>query len=290
MAGAYPDPPNHRIAYDRDGAKIVRLDENNNISEPSQGSVENLADESGSSVDVIGGNTAGREYIVFLLPAPFTITHYFFGEADANLDSAIGNKILESSDDSTNGLDGSWTSHGAFSTTYDADSDDWRDKITALDTPISAQSAIRFGYTPERSNGIRYLHLYGTYDSPPELRIWDPDTDQRVAPAHLDWGDAQRGTSDQRRFRVKNTSADERAESVVVSLEALTDTTPSNVDQHDLSDDDGSTWSASIDIGDLDPGEISGELLVRRDLQSDADLGVWALRMLAEATSWLVIS
>jgi hypothetical protein len=55
--------------------------------------------------------------------------------------------------------------------------------------------------------------------------------------------------------------------------------------QYDVSDD-GASWANSIDIGDLDPGEISSLLYLRYQIASTAMLSLWDLRIRAQASSW----
>lgn len=279
MAGAYPDPPNHRLAYDRDGSAVVRINADDSIDEISGGTIN---DEDSDSISF--GNSSGSR-LAILTPEMWNLDSYFIaitGSTNPEVDR------IETSDDTTNGLDGTWTVQDSSPPHHKGNvSPHYREQINSL--PVSGIRAVRFRFTTQFSQTISVFacHLYGTYDSAaPALALWDPDVDQRIDPAHLDWGDVQQGTSDTKRLRVKNTSADMLAEGVTLTDEVLTDTSPTYVGQHDFSADDGGTFADPLDIGDLSPGEISGEILLRRNLANDATLGVWALRILAEATAW----
>lgn len=293
MVGAYPDPPNHRLQYDRDGTTVLGITSSDDIKEISDSVRQRLNDEGRSEMNVSGNFTDGGSLrrLVFLFPEPIDLSHYLFVyEGDFGASDPGGS--LESSNDTTNGVDGTWsTVISSWSWLEGAVRPRYRSQFGAAEA--LGVKAIRFNNNPTiyLNDEINSVHLYGVYSSAaPALQVWDPDSDQRIAPAHLDWGDAQRGTTATKRFRVKNTSTSEDAIGVTLSTNALTDPTPSNPGQHDFSDDGGASFADPLDIGDLAAGEISGELLLRRDLQSDAALGVWALRILAEATSWSEVS
>jgi hypothetical protein len=130
------------------------------------------------------------------------------------------------------------------------------------------------------------IHLYGEYAvDVTRLAIWHPTLDEEHSGAYFDWGDVPRGTTSTRQFRVKNLDDALTANSVGVTVEALTDTTPSVPGQHSLSAD-GSTFLPSLNIGALGPGEVSDVLHVMRTTPADADMGLWALRIVALAGSW----
>lgn len=286
MVGAYPDPPNHRVAWDRDGSTLIEYDSDNDvIYERTEGDREASNDESTAATGYSSGSSNG--YWIVLFPEPVTITHYTLVISDT---TNVSPDSIEVSADTTNGKDGTWTvvdDNPPATTDVTIWRDGWRE-ITGADGIVG----IRYQHGHARRARPRIFHLYGTYDTPPPpaLALWDPDSDQRITAASLDWGDVQRGTTATKRFRVKNLSGTDMAEGVTLSDEALTDGSPTNVGQHDFSDDDGASFADPLDIGDLDPGEISGELLLRRDMANDADLGVWALRVLAQATAWSEVS
>lgn len=281
MASALPSLPNNRLAWDRDGALLEYRSEAATLRELSAADRETANDESsgypGGAADAVG-------YWVVLLAEPMDLTHYFWATRDGNNNSLIVR--IEASTDTTNGADGTWFEVDGDPMTPD-NIGGWREDWKAL-AGADAVVGIRLESARLDRHQPRAIHLYGTYaNTTAALMVWDPDSDQRVDGNHFNWGDAMRDTTDTRRFRVKNTTADQAAEGVTLSTEALTDSgSPTNVSQHDFSDDGGGSFADPLDIGNLDPGEISGELLLRRDLQTGAALGAWALRVVVEATSW----
>lgn len=101
MAGTYPDVPGPRIAYDRDGSTGVRISSGNAITSLTAGEMNNLNDEDGDSTGMSGAN--GRIAIFF--PVPMTIVGCFH----------VGSSTIttEKSSNTTNGVDGTWTSFRA---------------------------------------------------------------------------------------------------------------------------------------------------------------------------------
>lgn len=285
MAGFYPDVPDQRLAWDRDGTVLLRWvgasDEEGTETQRQQMNDESTA----APFSAIGsGNVI---LYVLMFPQPMDLTAFFLLVANGNQAC-----VIEVSDDTTNGSDGTWTtliaSHGPESTT--AVNDRYRDSITTL-VGADAVTAFRTRHTTSGSSSarwsqIRNLHLYGTPTSPPDtLQLWHPTLDERLAPAALDWGDVPRDTQEVREFRVKNVSSTFNAGDVVVSVEALTPGSPTIVDQMTVSDD-GTTFGASVTIPTLAAGATSSVLYLRRNIDPAASLGVFAARVIAEPTTW----
>jgi hypothetical protein len=190
--------------------------------------------------------------------------------------------------DTTNGLDGTWTTistqqlwSGTVKTAY-------RTLITS--TTALAVRAVRFYATTTTFNSfvLKALHLYGEPvpgANPNRLELWHPTADEKLTPAFFDWGDVPRSSSADRVFRVKNLSGSLTAGSTRVAMEALTDASPSVPAQHTLSYGGGS-FLAQVNIGDLAPGAISGPVTLRRVTPSNAALSLWSFRVFAESTNW----
>jgi hypothetical protein len=132
------------------------------------------------------------------------------------------------------------------------------------------------------------VHIYGNPSSgqnPNRLAIWHPTSDAHISGAYYDWGDTPRSSSADRTCRVKNMSATLKAEAITVAFDILTDTTPS-VPAQFLVSEDGLTFTATADIGDLPAGGISPILTVRRNTPTNAALSVWEPRIIAQASDW----
>lgn len=288
MAGNYPDAPALRMAYDRDGTVGLVL----NTTTPtvlktlSAGEMATLNDEDVDSISA-GGIGADQNWGVCLIfPELRTLSAYMYSPTVHVFSIA---KPLQTSVDTTNGLDGTWSSHSNTACVSGPSTPiGMRTSVTSVSH--SGIKAVRFiRETGNSSNPLLYnLHVFGSTQAgqnPNRLRIWHPTLDQEVGAAYFDWADVAQGTSADRTFRVKNNSATLTANSISLTLGAPTDTTPSVPGQHLLSQD-GSNFAASQNIGGLAPGGISPVITLRRVTPSNAVFSVWWARVLAVAASW----
>lgn len=291
MAGLYPDVPGYRMAYDRDGSIGFSFHPDQDVSDDFEwdsSDLETINDEDTDSL-AIKVRTGGGAYVGIIFPEPRDVDAWFL----ATSESWEPNQF-EWSTDTTNGRDGTWTvetsgSAGSAGLVTGLPSE-YRDADKQNNVSLTGASAVRWrsgSGTP--TDVIEFLHLYGqpsSGEAADRLRFWHPTSDAEVDGAYFDWDDIARSTDATRDFRIKNPSATLTANSVSVTREALTDTTPSNVSQHTLSDDGGSTYASSLAIGNLGPGSTSSILTLKRDTEADATLSIWALRLIASASSY----
>lgn len=287
MAGSYPDAPSYRMPYDRDGSSVVWVDDSSGVITAITALAE-VNDE--DAVEVLMPET-GSGKIAILFPEARDFDAYFvsFG-VQTGVTFTPG--ALETSADTTNGQDGTWTS---LQNPYTAKTDGgatkpaYRNSIQSV-TALGV-TAVRFNIGVSPSSGtarVLALHLYGhpaSGENVDRLRLWHPTSDAEVGAAYFDWGDTPQGSSADRTFRVKNNSATLTANAVTVAMDVLLDATPSVPGQHSLSAD-GVNFGAQASVGNLGPGVISDVVTLRRALQSTASLGLWAFRVFAEADSW----
>jgi hypothetical protein len=285
MAGTYPDVPGHRMAYDRDGSVVAKL----NITDGSvnatlsQAERASLNDEDSDGYIFVISNKESACCVIF--PELRDVVGYHFQQPSG---SGISSSGLATSVDTTNGIDGTWVSRGAW-TTRSFSVPDARNLISAVSW--LGIKAVRFeiNNTSVGSNTAALLHLYGVPsagENPDSLRLWHPTLDQQVGGAYFDWGDVPRSSSDDRDFRIKNNSAALTATDILVSIESQSDTVPSVAGQHLLERSSSPGFAATVTVPSLTPGEISEVLTLRRVTPSTAVLSLWGSRMLAEAASW----
>lgn len=276
MAGNYSDVPGPRMAYDRDGTiSLYGMSQSESVATP--GGVNDLTLLNNESFDGVGS----RYWTYLIFPQLRDIVGYA-------IHTSSGDRGIHTSTNTTTGLDGTWTSRGSYSTV--GTTPQMRSISTVNWTGVKAIKvyADSGAYT---WNAVSHnlIHLYGTISAgqtPDRLRIWHPTLDQEVTGAYFDWGDIQRnGASITKTFRIKNNSAALTANSIVLSSEALTDTTPTNAGQHTFAPD-GVTFSSPLNIGNLAPGAISSEITVRRLTPTNAALSLWWTRINAVAGSW----
>lgn len=283
MAGNYPDPPSWRMRYDKDGTQCYRLSDGSSTPVAlSPAEINSLQDESTSEI----GSYSGHIRFIFIFPELRDVDGYH-----AQIGSYEGSyrypSTLESSVDTTNGYDGTWVSHGNWVNGNTIPG--YRNAIQGL--TLLGVRAVRFRETMQggaiTTTVMRTIHLYGEPTNPDgdRLEFWHPTLDQKLGPAGLEYGDRQRASTTDKQFRIKNLSDDQRALSVRVAMDALTGSTPSLIAQTSLSTD-GTTFLSQVNIGNLEPGAISGVITQRQALQSDAQLSIWNHWTFAEATSW----
>lgn len=131
------------------------------------------------------------------------------------------------------------------------------------------------------------LHIYGkpsTGENDDRLELWHPTLDQRVGAAYFDEGNVPRGSTADLPFRLKNRSSTYTANTITVSIEAATDTSPSVPGQHTFSN--GGSYAATTSVSSIAPGAISGTLTLRRITPTNAVLSVWVARIKAVPASW----
>lgn len=272
MAGSYPDYQAPRLSWDK-YAKLFFV--------PSSGaSSECPANYQADMNDETFGNTTfdGLRFGWGCMIFPFKVDI-----AGICLQMYGGGSDIETSEDTTNGFDGSWLARGAVA------KNDWYDDTYARNSVAAVSwtgiTAFRW-YITAAQQQFGAIHLFGAPSagqSLDRLELWHPTLDQVLGPAALDWGNAPRGSSETRQFRVKNLGA-KTANSVTVSAEALSDATPSFRDQFTFST--GGAFAASQAVGDLAPGAVSGAISVKRTTPMDAALALWWARVAAVPASW----
>lgn len=116
------------------------------------------------------------------------------------------------------------------------------------------------------------------------LALWSPTADTALPGGTFDWGPVPQRSSADVTFRVRNTATTKTATAVTVAL-AGSGAAPTPASQHLLSAD-GQTFTASLTLGDLLPGQTSPVLTLRRVTASAAALGAATFTVVAAAASW----
>lgn len=279
MAGTYPDVPGHRMAYDRDGSAGAIVETSGGVTSLSGGDMVTINDEASGYVAM----SPSTKSLAIIFPELRDVVGYaaVYESTDGSAPSTVYTSV-----DTTNGYDGTWVNRGTFvNTTIGAG------LRTIQSVTWSGIKAVRFhgaGGNFGGSNRFLAIHVFGTPASgqnPNRLRLWHPTLDQEITGAYFDWGDVPRSTALTKQFRVKNNSSTLTANSVALTREALTDTSPTNVSAHEFSTD-GVNYAGTVNIGNLAPGAISSVLTMRRTTPSTAVLSLWWARIVASASSW----
>ena len=292
MAGNYPDVPAPRMAYDRDGTVGFRISTSNVVTFWSQGDLNAANNESTNNNTSAGPGRNTYQGLIF--PQLRDISGIFCAAAIVN-NGSYRSVLFEWSPNTTNGFDGTWNSLTTIGVNTTVISP-YRDSITSVSQTGVKGIRTRASSFTGATDGWHYwiaVHFYGSisnYTGLDSLRMWHPTLDEPLDDntsadgAYLDWGDVARGTSAARTFRIKNNSATLTANSVTLSTQVLSNTTPALEAQITYSD--GGAFASSINIGNLAPGAMSSVITVRKNTDLSASPSLWAWRTVAEAGSW----
>jgi hypothetical protein len=292
MAGMYPDPPGPKLALDKDGSQWFYVTAAGVVTPLTSTAIANLTGTVGldpssswqTPIGDAGPPTGAKVAVVF--PELRDIAGTFVAGNMLNDPSRVISAKLEYSTDSTNGQDGTWVQLVAAYALPTFVLPFYRTATAVVQNGVRAVRAVQTA----GSWGANWsaLHLYGKIaagQTPDRLCLWHPTLDQELSGTAFDWGDVPRNTTSTRTFRVKNISPSKTANTSRVAMSAINEASPTNVSQHALSDD-GSTWVAQVNLGNLAPGAITGVLSLRRVTLTTAQPGLWIMRVFAEATTW----
>lgn len=291
MADFYPDVPSWRFAYDKDATVVVGITADHVATQLSSTDVAKMANENQD-----GYTSSTHQQVAFLFPEKRNLDGYYVALKRVVGGTATGK--VETSTNTTNGVDGAWTALTSTLAPVAATSVNPGYRTSIVTASQAGITGVRVtcdslgpGGAPDAGAGdyqFWAVHLFGAIasgENPKRLVLWHPTSDQRITPAWFDWGNVPRSSSADRTFRVKNNSSSLTATAIRVAQDVLTDATPSVPGQHLLSID-GVVFTPQVDIGNLAPGAISGVLTLRRATPANAQLSAWAHRVYAEATSW----
>jgi hypothetical protein len=285
MAGAYPDAPAPRFAWDRDCAALWV---------PAIGSTPRvmtaaerlrLNDEAAADHITMGNN--GHGSLVVLFPQPRDVLGHFSAITQlGGFDQYAANTWFETSTNTTDGTDGTWTERTSVYTNSFV-SPHYRNGVKLV-TGATGVIAVRWRTTGSWDPDFRAAHLYGVIPTGNRLAFWHPTLDQAIGGAHFDFGTVQQGTTSSISFRLKNLSATQTAGTITIGEEAPSDRNPSLLQQYEVRNSDGT--SAALGSGTalvaLGPNSISAVYNLVRTTAANAQIGLGAMRLVATAGTW----
>jgi hypothetical protein len=262
---------------------------------------------------------ASNAIFSLVFPEPRRIEGVFmYGDVDTgwSLTTSItpAVPVLSFSQNTTNGVDGTWSGEAMFDTNWDTTGDlrdlaqyravrpyyRMRPSVTPTEPGIievaGASAAnvrgIRFrgmprGFTLSSYANVYVTHLYGRREvtaTSDALQFWKAGTDEPLGV--FGWGDVPAGSSADLQFRVKNMSSVRTATSVVVATDVVTNASPSVVPQFVFSLD-GITWDSSLTFASLAAGATTPVIYVRRATLTNAQIGSWSPRLVADVGAWV---
>lgn len=288
MVGFYMDAPNDRVAWDRDGSLLTLVHSTNAVTMLDATARRTLNSEGSDRLSYATNN--GYYMVAVVFPEPMDCTSVFLaGSTDITW-------VLETSKDTTNGLDGTWSYQEKTSVlSVVAPSPAYRVRSNLWDLLPNSFSSdlrgirIRRTSSPASDFSLSAFHIYGrpsALASTDRLAFWLPTVDARIPSYYFDWGNVPQSSTADKSFRIKNLSDDLVASDIDLYVESLFPGSPSVAGMHTLSMDGGSTFHPSLNLPALEPGELSDVLILRRVVPNNAQTSTWSARVAADVNLW----
>lgn len=270
---SYAAVPDMRMPYDNDGTVVaVGGTVTGILSYPS--GAQNIAMNAPTGIDsnaVSTGGTGLNPACVWLFfPEQREVTAYWMQMKRGSAGFGTENKLslIQGSNDTTNGLDGTWETASISGIPSPNDDYDWRSNIKTISF-TGPKKVVRFvsdGTNPGDPRHVTLLHVYGEKaagETAHDLIFIDHDTTPGVEYAAVeDFGDRPLGTTVVRQFRLKNTSGTRTATNVNLQCN----------DPDFAISTDGVTWVVTINIASLAPGAQSSTMYIRNTTPSPGNL------------------
>lgn len=188
---------------------------------------------------------------------------------DIGVPTNVGPTSIEGSNNTMNGIDGSWTAGTSYTpNTNTLDFDSWRKSIATVDFGGVEYATYRVFFTsPDTSRDMTDLmmcHLYGLENATPTaeadlpLAFIDPDDGDARFELPVNFGDLPAGTSDQKTFKIQNNHATDQA--TTISLDV---TDPDDIVR--ISDSNGGPWVTTFALGNLASGAKSIVMYIKSE-------------------------
>lgn len=281
---AFPPPPGPRIPYHLDGSVLFYCDFNsfdNPVLQP-QGELERWNNE-----EVTNVGFDKRAVLVFPYPVDLVGLGWFRGPGTLTVGANPGVWV---SSDTVTGFDGVWDKKATSGQAAVVGAAMMRGSI--LGVSVDGVRGVYWQTLANKSTSYfqpQKVHLYGQpadYDDLPGLVFWHPTLNQPLDGAAFDFGDATRGTGYTKTFRIKNNNQLQDAVDVGVSLDALTDPSPSLAGQFGFNTASSQVIANPKNIGTIEAGSISPVVTMNYDVNVAAALGLSWGNVHAVADDW----
>ncbi len=292
MAGFYADVPGARMGLDADGSILlaaelavgvftVGMSPRTEWDVPTQTEKDNVNNEDRLDDWALAGN----DFLTCMIfPEKRDVDGVFFGSPSVTQGGS------DYSTDTTNGVDGSWTTLAYVPASWN-DDQQYRTGINAQS--LTGVRSVRW-FNGATSQDVAAIHVYGLISSgetPDRILFLDEDTGLEFGtggstPDIMDFGDRPRGSIIDHEFRVRNNSTvagnNLTATTIVLTREAQ----HGDMDMWMTYDLDGGGFMTSETVTSLAPETNSALLTMRLDIDDAAVLFVWAARTRVAVTTW----
>lgn len=252
---------------------------------PTGTQTQNLQDYSDHGIVLPGASSYNNDPVVwFFFPGESREVDGVYLGYTNQVGSSDSFSSIQGSNDTTNGVDGTWET-AALGSGHNAAGDISIDAWRAHIYPVSfsgPKKAVRIvlAASPAAGAGIHLIHWYGQKASgqtPDDILFIDSDEGTAEYSTVEDFGDRPLGTSVVRQFKVKNGSATKTANSINIQCN----------DSDFIISTDGVTWVVTINIASLGVGVSSATLYIRNTTPSPGStLGPRFARVTAIVGSW----
>ncbi len=300
MAGAYPDNPSRRLAWDETAPAVFEALDTPGGQGKSVGTVPTVPYTlmGQSDIDKLNregfvlstttvrrtGNNHGAWIILMFEEAKDIDGGFAWMTVDAERTHWIAY-----STNTTQGLDGTWTTLG-ITTTHGSPGefaappgDGYRDLISSV-AVSGVRSLMIYGGADDVIEWWTY-HFYGVPDAgetPDRLLFLDPDDSDNEFTKPLDYGDIERGETFDDTFKVRNNSSSLSANTVQLTGQDLFGGAGGW-----LTYSDGGSFQATLSIGNLASSTTYGSTItVRNIVPTGTVLGTYVARTRITAASW----
>jgi len=282
MAGLYPDVPSRRMAHDADGT-VSGYYTNTTYTTPIEyaQAVRTGVNEDVESYTVPDFNQYGHW---FIFPELREVDGSFIWANSGDT------RPLETSGDTTNGIDGTWTQRLADATAYASATFDRTKHRTDIDSlAVSNVRGVRIkgptGDFPGNQDYLHHFHVYGEIspgETPDRLLFIDEVTGLEFT-APIDYAEVPRGSSEDKEFRIKNNSASLTANTIQYTAESLSE---SSGGWYTYTTPGGATYSATQSVASLAAGVTTGIITMRRITPGGESVGLHVARTYLNVGSW----
>lgn len=300
--GFYPDPFTRRMAYDADGTTFLYY-------QSASGAITTLTADNARAVNDEGNATVSfgdagnyyRAWVGFIFPELRTIHGYWVRchSAGGGMRNFLPSTV-ETSPDTTNGIDGTWTSQGNW--VYHQSGSGGTPPVPTYRTSIykvnySDIKAIRFAWdTNDWYDDHRFsnIHLYGiksTGETPHRIDFCDADGSELLI--DMDYGDQPRNSSrlwqpldtwnQGSALYLRNRSLEKVANEITISTESLT----GDMSQRLTLSKDGSTYASQVTFASIQPQAIVGPIYVKHATTTTTALSITTSRLRCNVGNWL---
>lgn len=280
MAGSYPDAPSRRMAFDDDGSigfrQVVSTGLVSTVWSATQMGYWNEETTRGWLAHSYGDGNNYR--YIFFFPEGREVDGFF---ARCSSNNVIG--AVDTSTNTTNGVDGTWTNQIA---NYDDSVGNrvnpyWRDQITSM--AVSGARALRWADQSWDYN-IYVTHIYGEItpgQTPDRLLFVDNGTSLEYG-LPIDYGDVPRGSAADTLIKLRNNSSTLTANTVQMTGESLYLNSGA---WYTFSD--GGSFQATLPLASsISSSSDSPTITIRRVIPDAESIGLHAGRIQVGVGSW----